>query len=330
MATYPYQLTILTAQGETVDITQRVSTLSWSGSIRQVSRQLDTTLAMPNDGRTPPLDIGLGSEVRLVVDGSSRLLGNVVGREKRTGASTMELTALDRGRFLVGNEGWYIFNSAQPATAVRSLCADFGVEVGELAAPAVTVSRKFPGVALSKIIDTLYTMAGEQDDRRYLARFDGQGRLEVVEKPQIAVLEIAPGKNLQTQTVSEDISSLINRVAIYTETGQLVRTVDDAESSALYGQFQRVLTQREGVDAGAEAAALLEDNGVQQNITVECLGDPSLISGNAVLLRDNSTGVTGLCWIDSDTHTWKNGQYFCRLELNFRNLTNETSAGQEV
>ena len=323
-----YQLTLRTTQGESLDITERVSSLTWSGSIKQVSRQLEATLVTPNDGRTPALASDLGSEVGLLVGDTARFLGNIVRREKRTGASTMEVTVLDRGRFLASNEGWYTFNGAKADAAVRSLCADFGVEVGALAAPMATVSWKFPGVALSKIVDTLYTLAGEQDGRRYLARFDGQGRLEVVEKPQTAALEIAPGKNLQTQTVAEDISSLVDRVAIYTDTGQLVRTVDDAESMALYGQLQRVLTQREGTDAGAEARALLEDNGLQQTITVECLGDPALISGNAVLLRENSTGVTGLCWIDSDTHTWKNGQYFCRLSLNFRNLMNETSAGQ--
>ena len=38
--------------------------------------------------------------------------------------------------------------------------------------------------------------------------------------------------------------------------------------------------------------------------------------------------ISGLCWIDSDTHTFKNGLYFCKLGLNFRNLMNETSAGQ--
>ncbi|UQT47502.1 hypothetical protein M5E87_21380 [Flavonifractor plautii] len=107
-----------------------------------------------------------------------------------------------------------------------------------------------------------------------------------------------------------------------------MRTVSDAESAALYGQFQHILAQRDGEDAGAEAQAYLEDNGLQQTMTVECLGDPELISGSAVLLRANTTGVTGLCWIDSDTHTWKNGQYFCRLSLNFRSLTNEVEAGR--
>ena len=153
--------------------------------------------------------------------------------------------------------------------------------------------------------------------------------LEVVEKPEAAVLEIAPGRNLQSLRVTEDISELRNTVEIYSQTGARVRTVSDAESAALYGQFLHILTQRDGEDKGPEAQAELEDNGLQQNMTVECLGDPSLITGNAVLLRENSTGAVGLCWIDSDTHTWKNGQYFCKLALNFRNIMNETEAGSE-
>ena len=52
------------------------------------------------------------------------------------------------------------------------------------------------------------------------------------ETPQTAALEIAPGKNLQAQTVAEDVSELVDRVAIYTEVEQLVRTVDDVESVA--------------------------------------------------------------------------------------------------
>ena len=94
--------------------------------------------------------------------------------------------------------------------------------------------------------------------------------------------------------------------------------------------FQHIITQKDGTDAGAEAKAYLEDNGLKQTATVECMGDPVLISGNAVMLRDNATGTVGLFWIDSDTHTWKNGQYFCRLSLNFGNIMHNVNAGQEV
>lgn len=324
-----YRLTLLSRQGETWDLTQRVMTLNWTGSLREVCRSLEIQAAVPTDGSLPTPPCDLGTEIHLTVDGAQVFLGHLVAREKATGSSVLSLTAQDRGRFLAGNQGWYQFSGTTPERAVAALCADFGVPVGTLAQTGVSVTRKFPGTALSKIVDTLYTLAGEQNGRRYLARFNGAGALEVVEKPSAAALEIAPGKNLQTLTVREDISGLTNAVAIYSSAGVLIRTVEDTESAALYGRFQSILTQRDGEDKGPEAQAELEDNGLQQNMTVECLGDPSLITGNAVLLRENSTGAVGLCWIDSDTHTWKNGQYFCKLSLNFRNLMNETEAGSE-
>lgn len=325
-----YQLILTGTDGTGADATQRISSLSWSGSIKQTARQLEADLVTPNDGSLPELPCANGTQALLKVSGQARFTGTLVTREKATDSALTTVTALDRGLFLANNEGWYSFRGTTPEAAVRTICAAYGIPVGTLAATGMAVSRKYPGVALSKILDSLYTLAAEQNGKRYLVRFNGAGKLEAVEKPQTAALEIAPGKNLQTLRVTEDISAMQNSVAIYTEAGKLVRTVDDAESVALYGQLQHILTQRDGSDAGAEAQAWLEDNGQQQTMTVECLGDPALISGNAVILRANATGAAGLCWIDSDTHTWKNGQYFCRLTLNFRNLMHETIAGREV
>ena len=87
-----YQLVLVSRWGGTWDVTERVSTLSWSGSIKQVSRQLDVTFTAPNDGRTPELPWDLGNEIRLWVDGATRFRGNLVTREKATGASTLEVS----------------------------------------------------------------------------------------------------------------------------------------------------------------------------------------------------------------------------------------------
>ncbi len=322
-----YNLILTARGGERYGAAQRVSSLSWSGSIKQVSRELEAVLVTPTDGSLPELPSANGSGAQLYIDGELRFTGVAVNRSRSTDESTTTMTALDRGYYLAGNEGWYTFSDAAPEQAVAALCADFGIPVGQLAPTGVRVARKFPGVALSQIADTLYTLAGEQNGRRYLVRFDGSGALEVVEKPQTAVLEIAPGKNLQSLQVTEDITGLCNSVAIYTDTGQLVRVLEDEESIEAFGRLQRIIQQRSGSDAGAEAQSLLDDNIQQQTITVNCLGNPALITGNAVVLRDNATGVSGLCWIDADTHTWRNGQYFCKLTLNFRSIVREGSAG---
>ena len=91
------------------------------------------------------------------------------------------------------------------------------------------------------------------------------------------------------------------------------------------------MTQRKGKDAAAEARAVLEDNALQQNLTVEVLSPPmELICGEAVILRDTGSGVSGLFWVDGDTHTWKNGQHLGKFKLNYRNTMNKVSAGREM
>ncbi|MFQ7857271.1 MAG: hypothetical protein ACLRIS_21195 [Flavonifractor plautii] len=140
-----YQVVIVSPQGETWDVTERVSTLTWSGSIKRVSRSVEAVMATPNDGSLPELPCELGNELRLWCGGRTRFRGNIVTREKATEGVATTLTALDRGRFLANNEGWYTFRGAAPEEAVRALCGDFGIPVAALAATGTAVSRKYPG-----------------------------------------------------------------------------------------------------------------------------------------------------------------------------------------
>ena len=59
-----YQVVIVSPQGETWDVTERVSTLTWSGSIKRVSRSVEAVMATPNDGSLPELPCELGNELR--------------------------------------------------------------------------------------------------------------------------------------------------------------------------------------------------------------------------------------------------------------------------
>lgn len=323
-----YEL-LLTAPsgGETRDMAQLVQTMSWSGSVRQTARELSATLAVPRDGSVTPPALREGAYLTLRRAGETVFTGPLLTATTSSQDSLVDLSAMDRGRFLAGNEGWYSFSGVAPETAAAAIARDYGIPVADLVPTGVSVSRKFPGVALDKIIRTIYGLAGEQNGKRYLVRFTGDGALEVVEKPTSASLSIV---STMSVTNTWDITNLQNSVAIRTQEGALVRRVEDGASVALNGRLEHVITQRDGEDAGKEAQAWLEDNGLQQNLTVETLGDPRLITGGAVLLRDTGSGVSGLFWIDSDTHTWKNGQYYCKLTLNFRNLVDDTRAGSEL
>ena len=322
-----YEL-LLTAPGAgTRDVTELVQTVSWSGSDKQTARELSASLAVPRDGSVEPPALVEGASLTFRREGRALFTGPLVSATTGTDSSVVDLSALDNGRFLVGNEGWYQFKAVAPEAAAAAVCGDFGIPVASLAPGGATVSRKFPGEALDKIVRTMYALAAAQTGKRYLVRFTGAGALEVVEKPTSATLTI---KSTMGVTNTWDISKLQNSVAIRTDTGALVRRVEDGASIGLNGRLEHVIIQRSGEDAGAEAQAWLEDHGLQQSLTVETMGDPRLISGNAVILRDTGAGASGLFWIESDTHTWKNKQYFTKLKLNFRDLADTTNAGSEL
>lgn len=311
-----------------LDVTKRVSVATHSGSKVRCARELALTIAAPGGGGgLEPLNLPLFAPVEGYDDQDRRFfLGQVVQRQKDSDSNVMELEAMDRGYQLSNNEGWYAFRDVTPEGAVAVLAADFGFPLGEVAATGVKVSRKFPGVALHKIVDTLYTLASRTTGERYQIRFDGEA-LTVKSKQTTPAASIAPKVDLQRAAITEDATACRNSVAIYSETGALIRTLDRAEDQKLAGLLQAAVTQKDGEDAYTEAEKILEEGEVQQTVTVECLGDLRLVTGAAVMVQETTSGVSGLFWVDADVHTWKNGQYFCRLTLNFKNLMNETQAG---
>ena len=317
--TYAYRLSVTApGGGETRDVTALTQSITWSGDIRQTARELRSALVIPRDGsvEAPPLEEGAWLTQQAA--GQTLFFGPLIQCSTSSQSFVVNVSALDRGRFLAGNEGFYKFTNITPEAAARTICSDFGIPVGTLAATGVALTQNFPGKTLDSIIRTLYTMAGERSGKRYVMRFTGEGRFEVREKPTAATMEI-----VRTMGVANtwNIEKMQNRVAIYTDDGALVRNVDDAASIALNGTLCHVLRQSSGEDVGDEARAWLEDHGLSQNLTVQVEDPPlDLIAGTAVLRRDTGRGGSGLFWVDADTHPWKNRSHTGKFTLNFRNL----------
>ncbi len=319
---------LLTAPGggSARDITQLIRDITWQGNISKVPREWGATLALDKRDPASLPDLAEGCQITMLVDGKAIYTGPLQSVTTDSQSVLGDITSMDRGWYLAQNEGWYRFDGTPAEQIAATVCGDFGIPVGQLAATGSKVKRKFPGVTLLQIIGTAYTIAGADNGKRYLMCFSGDGALDVVEKPETASLEI---KITQAVTITWDISKLQNTVKIVTDTGAEVTVVSDAESVRQNGTLQHILQQSSGQDSQAEAEAWIQDHGLQQTLTVEVDGDVRLITGEAILLRDTGSGVSGLFWIDSDAHTWRNGLHKTKLKLNFRNIVNEMSAGSE-
>lgn len=314
-----YALYIGDASGVSMDITELVVSLDWRGSIRQLARELSGTLAVPRDKTPPPLYEG--THLILYGNGAPIFTGPLTHVTVDSNTSITDISCIDRGWYLTQNEGSYQFRGAPPREVAKAICADANIPAGDLADAPGSITKNFIGVALDQILYTAYSGRGSL----YLPRFTGSGALEVVEKDTKAGIQIS---STMMVTNSWSIEKLQNSVAIVDDGGAVLDRVEDTASISLNGRLQHVM--KDGDSARDEATAWLLSHAMEQKVSVETLGDIRLITGAAVELRDTGAGVSGLFWIDSDTHTWKNGQHFTKLDLNFRNIMNEQDAGGDL
>ena len=137
------------------------------------------------------------------------------------------------------------------------------------------------------------------------------------------------GVNLADASTTESAENVISRVKIYGEDDKFKKNVDNKARMKEYGLLQKVVKQNGKDTKVAEAKQILRDGTISQKITVTALGNVGVNTGDAVYIKEPSTGVTGQFYVDSDVHTWEKGKYTCKLMLNFRNIMDQVTAGGE-
>ncbi len=318
----------ITNASKTVDITESAQSITWSGDYQQCIRTLGFEIVSSyTDKNIPVVTCGLGNGVILMVAGQVLFDGFIFERHKDTESNIISLVCYDRGIYLKRNIAAYKFTDVTPESVTKMICTDFGIAAGSIAATGINISRNFIGVSLYSIIQTVYTLAADQTNKKYIVSFKGS-KLNVTEKTVTdKTLIIEGGKNLMSASSSESISSMINQVVIYDSKDIQVGTQKDAEAIKLYGIMQSYLKQGDGEDVTAKAKKILSDNGISQKIVINNLGNVANITGGTVVVREPYTGLYGLFYIDSDIHTWKLGQYYNKLVVSFKNMMDEQEAG---
>lgn len=306
---------------KTACIDRKVQELTWSGSWQDCARRL----ACPVLGDAL---CELGGRVKLLRSGETMFSGTVFARGQGSLEQTVSLTAYDRGIYLKRNETYLKARAQTPEGLAAQLCREFGIPCGSLARTGVRIDRNFLGVSLYRIIQTMYTLAAEQTGKQYQVRFRGD-ELEVVEKALGAEsLRLIPGSNLLSCDSKESMEGLVTSVAVYNEEGRQVAAYDAPDGlRGLYGLMQQAIKASDKANPAGTARQLLADNGVRTTITARCLGSGKLITGNTVVVHEPVTGVDGLFWILSDSHTVRQGIYQTTVTLDFRNLMDRQEAG---
>ena len=285
----------ITSGGRTVENAWGlVGNVVWSGDKQRAARTLTFRLATSEaDPGLPAVECPVGAVVSFWDDGGAPLFqGQVVSRTLSDREPTLSVTAHDRGMALSGNDGTIKVRDETAEAAVGRLCAQYGISAG--------------------------------------ARFEWDRLTVRVRSVQAENLVIRPKSNLLSSTTTESIENMVNSVGIYDKAGNRLTTVQDAGAVALYWLLETHITQQEGQDAQGQARQILDQRGVSQEVSVECMGDTSLTTGRTVVVQQPATGLSGVCWIESDRHIWQGGNYTTVLTLNLKNVGYQTETGSEL
>lgn len=314
--------------GTTANITQLCKSIKWAGDYRSAARTLSFAPAVSSvDRNLPKAPTELGGSAQFWQENELLMDAYSLERTRDSLGATIDVTAYDRGIYLTRNSKYLRVNQQTPEAVTAAICREFGIQTGEVVATGVAITRNFLGVSLYKIIMTLYTLAADQTGEKYRIRFRG-AKLEVVKMQQTREsILLKPGCNLLYCTTKESASSMTNSVAIYDDLCSLIQTQEDSEAVALYGLMQEAIKASSYDDPVGHAKRILAERGMQTTITLNALGSLNLITGNTVAVQEPVTGICGLFWIISDSHTWNRGIYQTRITVSLETLMDSQTAG---
>lgn len=320
---------------KTTDITEYVSSISWGGSRSEVARKLELKVVnAPLDSNITPITIDLADPIYLFEDdGKTELFrGFVTEREASSVQGVVTYVAYDLLFYTLKSKATYNFSSKTAETITQMVCDDLEIPVGSLASTGLTQKLIVQNVSIYEIIMQAYTQAYQQNGVSYRVTAK-QGLLNVEEMGKVVCeIELTEDSNITSSNYKETLTNMVNKVRIYDGEGNPAGVVQNDEDVKKYGIFQQVYTKEEGKDATTTAKSMFV--GVEKTFTLNCVNHNGAVTGSGAVVRDSSTGLSGVVWIDADTHTWNNGVATMSLTVTLKQImdtkeNNNTSSTED-
>ena len=310
---------MLVLHGKT-DITEYISSISWSGSASEVARKLELSVVnAPLDTNIKPLNIALSDTIYMLDDdGKTELFrGFVTDREANSDTGTVTYTAYDLLFYTLKSNATYNFSGRTAEAITKMVCNDLEIPVGSVATTGASQKLIVQNTSIYEIIKQAYQQAHEQNGKSYFVTAK-KGKLCVEEFGSVVCeVEFTEDANILSSNYRESLNGMVNKVRIYDGEGNQIGVVSN-NSDLKYGIFQQTYTKEEGKDANTTAKSMF--SGVDKSFTFNCLNYNDAVTGAGAIIRDATTGLKGLVWITSDTHTWANGVATMSLTVSLQKM----------
>ena len=320
------KIEVIKPDNKKYDITNSVTKVSWKGDYKQSARTLSfSTVTSTLDVNVPSFDIPVGSKVIFYENNKELFRGMIFSREMSD--NIFSFNCYDDGIRLLKIKGYYNFKNKSVQDICNTLCKDYNIPKGTFASVSTKITKVFIGVSLYDIIMTCYTEASKSTGKKYMCIFK-DGKVHVIEKGTSKLsITFEEKNNIEKSSYSESVENMVNKVVVVTDEGAVKSSHSNKDDINAFGLFQEVIKYSEDSDSSSEAKSKLK--GIEQTASLTGYGNTSCTTGYGVTIKDTTSSLVGLFYIESDEHVWENGNYSIDLNLNFKNIMHEVTSGQE-
>ncbi|WP_418658324.1 XkdQ/YqbQ family protein [Clostridioides difficile] len=314
--------------GAIYNITDIVEKVTWSGDYKSPSRTLEFSIVQSaSDVNFQQINIPIASTVCFYVDEKEIYRGMIINRSKDSSNNSISFVSKDMGFLLTQSEVSYNFKDKLVEEIAKQVFNDNKLSIGNIPKTNVKYTKMFIGVTGYDTIMSAYTEASKTTKKKYMieANID---KFNVIEKGTVTLnVMFEEGSNLINTSFSESMENVKNKVLVVDQYGNKIsEKIDDKIFKDVGVIMQKVIQQQENSTVDIES----EFKGIEQTCNLKGYGDVSCVTGRGVKVKDNYTGLVGLFYIDTDKHNWdSSGNYEIDLDLNFQNIMDEKTAGQD-
>ncbi len=325
------RLTYISHSGASWDITEILVSVVWSGDYKQAARKAEITLLWNDTDPAFPRDVigNIDNGEMLILyadDGTELFRGYIFSLGKTLGSTQRKYTAYDGLIYLTKSSIAQNFQKTTAQGVTRQVAAELGIPVDALPDDA-GVSLTFAHIAKPayEAIMGAWTHVKKASGKLYLPVMKAGKLGIVVMGDTVADRILTSSTDLVAGEVTSSIEDAITHVLVVDKKGKTLALAEDEDTRRLYGLMQAAVQKESGLSADAQAKDLLKGSDDQISLS-EIIGGPDaldLVTGNAVLVEEPSTGLHGKFQIINDSHTFSDGRHTVSLGLSFEGMMDE-------
>lgn len=301
------------------DITSHTGSYQLSDNVDTFGAEFKFKLmANPLDKNYAGKDIEIGSKVAFIHDGILMFSG-IVTSYQRNHLAIWEYTCYDYGFYLNKNEVMIQFNKVPVSDAIKRLCQENSIVIGEICEISTVISKIYSGDTIGDVIKDLLKMASDELKTRF--RLEMRGNKLFIEKYKDLYVNTKVINIVGNFSNSNSIEDMKNRIVVVSSSeknAQIIAETSDAKSIEKYGLLTKIekIEDKKKPQAANVSDGMLKDlNSVKKTFTVTTLGSDLVRAGRMLVFRQPEIGLEGAFLVKNCVHTYEGNKHTMQLDL---------------